>query len=117
MGKEICQAIYNNPRMQEIKQALQKNGFLTLEEKSEFINICDKIKYDIIYAKYGAEDCEGYKTFQRKPGKIGFRKKAWAAPKPRPAQQRGAYFIRQYSGPVRFLNNFEEEVLNTITND
>ena len=65
LGKKICQVIYTDPHVEKIRQALQKNGFLTLDEKSEFINICDKTKYQIIYEKYGKEDSEGYKKFSK----------------------------------------------------
>ena len=47
LGVEICHAIYKNPRVKELSAGLKKNGFLTLEEKSDFINISDKTKYEI----------------------------------------------------------------------
>ena len=37
LGKEICQGIYVDTECQKLKQALQKKGYLTLEEKSHFI--------------------------------------------------------------------------------
>ncbi len=63
ISKEICDAVYNHPEVIKIRRCLEKNGFLTLEEKSSFINISDKTKYDIIYKKYGHEGSEGYKEF------------------------------------------------------
>lgn len=63
LAKQICHAIYANPKIQKLKKTLNKNGFLTQEEISEFIDICDRIKYQEIYKKFGQEDSEGYKKF------------------------------------------------------
>lgn len=63
LGNTICQSIYADSRTQQLKSALQKKGFLDLGEKSEFLDICDSVKYKIIYEKYGPEGSEGYGKF------------------------------------------------------
>jgi len=51
LGREFARLLYINPASRN-KKFPAKKRLLTLEEKSEFINLCDKIKYDLIYAKY-----------------------------------------------------------------
>lgn len=65
LASEICQNIYVKPEIQKLKTSFQKNGFLSLEEKSKFIDICDTTKYEVIYKRYGKEDTEGYKEFSQ----------------------------------------------------
>jgi hypothetical protein len=65
LARKICQVVYTKPEVQVLKNVLVKNGYLTLEEKSRFIDVCDQTKYEIIYARYGDADSEGYKTFSQ----------------------------------------------------
>ena len=112
LGKEICQKVYNNPRVKEIKESLVKNGFLTLEEKSEFINISDRIKYEVIYARYGTEDSEGYKAFSE-AWKNWFQKKGVESSRNRGQRNSVEHILfGSTPDPVQFLNHFEQEVLN-----
>jgi len=112
LGKQICQAVYNHPEIREIRESLQKNGFLTLEEKSEFINICDKTKYEIIYAKYGDEKSEGYKKFSE-DWKAWFQEKGVGSSQNRGQRNSVEHILfGSTPDPVQFLTKFEEEVLN-----
>ncbi len=114
LGKEICQAVYVNKEIQTIKHSLQKNGFLTLEQKSDFINICDETKYRQIYKKYGGEHSEGYKKFS-KAWEDWFQKKGVGS-----AQNRGQrnsvehILFGSTPDPIQFLLHFEEEILGSI---
>jgi hypothetical protein len=114
LGREICQAVYVNKDIQKIKNSLQTNGFLTLEEKSEFINICDKTKYELIYAKYGDEKSEGYKKFSR-AWEAWFQQKGVGS-----AQNRGQrnsvehILFGSTPDPAQFLLHFEEEMLGSM---
>jgi len=114
LGRQICQAIYTVPRIQEIKHKLQKNGFLNLEEKSEFINISDKTKYDLIYARYGQEGSDGYKKFSE-AWKAWFQAKGVGS-----AQNRGQrnsvehILFGSTPDPGQFLLHFEEEMLGSM---
>lgn len=113
LGVEICHAIYRNPRIKELSVNLKTNGFLTLEEKSDFINISDKTKYDIIYAKYGPESSEGYKKFSE-AWKGWFQTKGVSS-----SQHRGQHnsvdhiLFGSTPDPVEFLTSFESELLNS----
>jgi hypothetical protein len=112
LGKQICQAVYTHPSIQKIKESLQKNGFLTLEEKSEFINISDKIKYEIIYAKFGDEQSEGYKKFSEN-WKQWFQEKGVGSNQNRGQRNSVEHILfGSTPDPVQFLTKFEEEVTN-----
>lgn len=110
LATQICRAIYHHPRVEELKAALTKNGFLTLEEKSDFINLSDKIKYEMIYSKYGPEVSQGYKDFSE-AWKQWFQFKGVSSAKDR-GQRNSVDHILYGStpDPVEFLMNFEKEV-------
>jgi hypothetical protein len=114
LGREICQAIYTNKRAQALKHGLQKNGFLTLEEKSEFINICDKTKYDIIYEKFGPEASDGYKTFSQ-AWNDWFQKKGVGSSQNRGQRNSVEHILfGSTPDPAQFLLHFEEEMLGSM---
>ena len=114
LGREICQAVYIKPGIQKIKQALQKNGYLTMEEKSMFINICDTTKYELIYGKYGPESSDSYKQFSDNWQKW-FQQKGVGS-----AQNRGQrnsvehILFGSTPDPVQFLLHFEQEMLGSM---
>lgn len=111
LGVEICHAIFKNPRTQELKTNLSKNGFLTLDEKSEFINISDKTKYEIIYSRYGQEGSESYLKFSE-AWKQWFQEKGVSSSKERGQRNSVDHILfGSTPDPVEFLNKFEEEVL------
>lgn len=114
LGREVCQAIYTNPRVQEIKNSLYKNRFLTLKEKSDFINLCDQIKYELIFAKFGKEDTETYKLFS-KQWQEWFREKGVESQRDS-GQRRSVDHILFGStpDPARFLLHFEEEIMGSL---
>ena len=112
LGRKICHAIYKNPRVIEIKASLVKNGFLTLEEKSDFINISDRTKYEIIYETYGKEGSEGYKKFSV-AWADWFQNKGVSSQQNRGQRNSVDHILfGSTPDPVDFLNNFEREVLN-----
>ena len=114
LGKEICQAIYTDPSVQKIKHALQKNDFLSLDEKSEFINICDKTKYEIIYAKYGGEDTEGYKKFS-KNWESWFQEKGVGSAENRGQRNSVEHILfGSTPDPEQFLLHFEHEMMGSM---
>jgi len=110
LGTEICKAIYKNPKVVVLKANLVNNGFLTLEEKSEFINMSDKIKYELIYAKYGAEDSQGYKDFSES-WRQWFQQKGVGSNQNRGQRNSVDHILfGSTPDPVDFLTKFEEEV-------
>jgi len=110
LGNTICQSIYKDSRIQQLKSALQKKGFLNLEEKSEFLDICDSTKYKIIYATYGPEGSEGYNKFLE-TWSSWFQKKGVSSTACR-SQRNSVDHIMFGStpDPQEFLLNFEHEI-------
>jgi hypothetical protein len=114
LASEICQAIYVKPEIQELKTNLQKNGFMTLEEKSQFIDICNKTKYELIYAKYGAERSEGYKNFSDS-WQQWFQLKGVESEKGRTQRSSVDHILfGSTPDPAQFLLHFEEEILGRM---
>ncbi len=114
LGMEICQAVYTNPETQAIKAALVKNGFLTLEEKSKFIDICDKTKYELIYSKHGPEGSEGYKRFSE-AWKLWFQTKGVESQQNRGQRNSVDHILfGSTPDPVQFLLHFEHEIMGSM---
>ena len=114
LGIEICQAIYVHPRTQEIKASLQKNGFLTLTEKSDFINICDTTKYQVIYKTYGEDGSDGYKKFSE-AWKEWFQQKGVSSNENRGQRNSVDHILfGSTPDPVQFLLHFEHEILGAM---
>lgn len=114
LGREICQTVYVKPEIQKIKTSLQAKGFLTLEEKSEFINLCDTVKYEVIYKHFGSEGSEGYKAFSDL-WKEWFQKKGVESQKDRNQRSSVDHILfGSTPDPEQFLNHFEEEMLGSM---
>lgn len=114
LGREICHTIYTNPKVQEIKASLQKNGFLSLAEKSQFINICDQTKYQQIYEKYGNEGTEGYKNFSAS-WQEWFQKKGVGSTHNRGQRNSVDHILfGSTPDPAPFLLHFESEILGSM---
>ncbi len=47
----------------KLKQNVRTQGHVTLEDRDQFIQLVNKIKYECIYAKYGPDGSEGYQRF------------------------------------------------------
>jgi len=85
-----------------------------LEEKSEFINICDKTKYDIIYATYGDENSEGYRSFSES-WKEWFQKKGVGSTENRGQRNSVEHILfGSTPDPTQFLMHFEHEIMGTV---
>ncbi len=114
LGLSICQTIYANPEIQKLKEALQKKGYLSIEEKGGFIDICNRIKYEMIFKTYGQEGSKGYSEF------IGnwnswFQIKAMNSMQDR--SQRNSVdhiLVGSTPDPEVFLLNFEKEVSENL---
>ena len=114
LGVQICQAMYIKPEIQAIKHSLQKNGYLSLEEKSSFIDICDKTKYEVIYTKFGNADTETYKQFS-KDWQEWFTNKGVKSKEIRKQQSSVDHILfGSTPDPEQFLLHFEEEILGSL---
>lgn len=107
VSKEICAAIHANPEVKKIKANLDKNGFLSLEEKSAFINLSDQIKYEVIYKKYGEEGSESYENFSAAWRKW-FQEKGVESQKGKNGKTNVEHIMfGSTPDPVKFLTNFQ----------
>ncbi len=63
VAKEICRRILELPEIQNMRETLKAAGFLTVEQKSTFVGIANKVKYDVIYEKYGKPGTNTFEQF------------------------------------------------------
>ncbi len=63
LAEEVVRQLMANPLMQEIKEKVRSQGHITIEDRDQFIQIVNKIKYDCIYEKFGEDGSESYKRF------------------------------------------------------
>ena len=110
LGLGICQTIYSNPEIQKLRDALQNRGYLSIEEKGKFIDICNRIKYEIIFQTYGKEGSEGYAEFI-KNWNSWFQNKAMNSMQDRSRRNSVDHILVGSSpDPEVFLLNFEKEI-------
>lgn len=110
----ICQAIYTNREAQNLKNSLQKNGFLSVEEKSQFIDICNRLKYEVIYSEYGNEESAGYADFS-KLWREWFQNKGVESEHSKGQRDSVEHVMfGSTPDPEKFLLNFEHEVLGSM---
>lgn len=113
LGKQICQAIYAHPKIQKLKKSLKQKGYLLPEEMSEFIDISDRLKYDFIYKRYGPQESDGFKHFTQ-IWRQWFQDKGVISQKNSKQVNSVDHIVYGSTpDPVRFLLNFEEEVLGS----
>ncbi len=111
---EICQTVYTQPDAQKLKYILQTNGFLSADDKSKFIEICDKYKYVVIEKKFGKEGSEGYREFS-KNWENWFQKKGVESEHSEGQRDSVEHIMfGSTPDPERFLLNFEQEVLGSM---
>lgn len=65
LAEEVIRRIFKDPDIQILKTQLREKGQLSVPERSKFIIVVDKIKYDLIFKKYGPVESEGFKSFTR----------------------------------------------------
>lgn len=111
---EICQAIYITHEAQKLKAAVQKNGFLSLEEKSEFIDICNRVKYEVIQRHVGKEGTTGYSEFSEH-WKDWFQKKGVESAHSKGQRDSVEHIMfGSTPEPEKFLLHFEQEVMGSM---
>ncbi len=66
LAEEVVNRIFADPKIQEIKVAVRTVGGVGWDEKSQFIVIADKIKSELIEARYGAPGTDSYREFMKR---------------------------------------------------
>lgn len=63
VAEEVISQLMANPDIEKIKQHVRTQGHIGLEDRDQFINLVNKIKYDVIYERFGEEGSEDYLAF------------------------------------------------------
>lgn len=104
---KICRAIAADSRMQVLKKELQEKGFLSLEQKSEFIVISDETKYKLIHEQFGEDGSPSYDDFKHQWQAWFTEKSKYKERSESPAQQIvDHYLFGSTPDPEEFLRNF-----------
>lgn len=114
LGKKICQAIYVSPQIQRIKRDLQKNHSLSDGQINDFINICNKLKYQMIYKEFGEQGTKAYDQFSRH-WQMWFEQKGLDKKKNHTQRNSVEHVLMGSTpDPAVFLLRFEEEMLGSM---
>jgi hypothetical protein len=65
LSEEVIRRIFSDPDIIKLKTELREKGRLTIPQRSKFITIVDKLKYEVIFKKYGPAESDGFKSFTR----------------------------------------------------
>lgn len=65
VAEEVVKQLLANAEIETIKQKVRTQGHIGLEDRDQFINLVNKIKYDIIYNQFGSPDSQGYADFSK----------------------------------------------------
>lgn len=65
VAEEVVKQLMANKDIEKIKQKVRGQGHVEFEDRDQFINLVNEIKYDIIHKTFGEEGTEGYDSFQK----------------------------------------------------
>ncbi len=65
VAEEVVNQLLANSDIQKIKDHVRTTGHIEFDDRDQFINLVNKIKYDVIYKQFGDADSEGYDAFQK----------------------------------------------------
>lgn len=60
---QVVNQLLANADIETIKQKVRTQGHIGLDDRDQFINLVNKIKYDVIYKRFGDADTDSYKAF------------------------------------------------------
>lgn len=63
LNEKVVDKLLAHEEIQRIKAKVRTQGHITPEDRNEFIDLVNKVKYEIIYNDFGPEGSEGYKQF------------------------------------------------------
>lgn len=108
VNEQVIAHLMANPDIEKIKQKVRSQGHVKFDDRDEFINLVNQIKYDVIYKKYGPEGSEGYEAFQ-KAWRHWHSLKGTSIPKPENMFEDNIYHLLFGStpNPDAFLKDFD----------
>ncbi|HEX3095774.1 MAG TPA: hypothetical protein VHQ20_01505 [Patescibacteria group bacterium] len=108
VSEEVIAELMANSDIEKIKQNVRSKGHVEFEDRDQFINLVNKIKYEVIYKKFGPEDSDGYKAFE-KAWQHWHNNKATSMAKPENMFEENIYHLMFGStpDPDAFLKDFD----------
>lgn len=108
IAETVVNTLMANPEIEKIKQRVRTQGHIGMEDREEFIALVNKIKYEVIYGKYGEADSEGYKMFE-KSWQRWHKLRATSIPKPENMYEDNIHHLLFGStpDPDNFLRDFD----------
>lgn len=108
ISEQVIKNLMANPEIEKIKQKVRTQGQIANEDREEFINLVNQIKYDVIYEKYGQPETEGYDLFV-KSWQHWQKLRATSIPKPENMYEDNIHHLLYGStpDPDNFLRDFE----------
>lgn len=65
LAERICLRIYQQPEVKEMRKRFKAGERLTEEERSNFIAIANRVKYEVIYEEYGQQGTQEFEHFRQ----------------------------------------------------
>lgn len=106
--EEVVNQLMANPDIEQIKQRVRAAGHVELDDREQFIELVNRIKYEVIYKQFGDENSEGYAEFQ-KAWQHWHKLKATSMPKPQNMFEDNIHHLLFGStpDPDAFLKDFD----------
>lgn len=113
VAEEVVNQLLANSDIEQIKQRVRAQGHISLEDREQFIELVNKIKYDVIYKQFGEAESEGYHSFE-KAWQHWMKLKAMSMPKPANMFEDNIHHLLFGStpDPDAFLKDFDVNATN-----
>ena len=63
IAEEVVKELMANADIEQIKQKVRSQGHVGVDDRDQFINLVNRVKYDIIHREFGEENTESYQAF------------------------------------------------------
>lgn len=63
VAEDVVQLLLSNPEIQKVKEKVRTQGHVQFDDRDQFINLVNQIKYGVIHKQFGEEGSEGYDEF------------------------------------------------------
>jgi len=108
VAEEVVAELLANRDVEKIKHKVRSQGHVALEDREQFINCVNQIKYEVIYKQFGEEGSDGYRQFE-KAWQHWMKLKATTIPKPQNMFEENIHHLLFCStpDPDAFLKDFD----------
>lgn len=65
IAEEIIKELMADPQIEAIKSKVRHSGHVELDDRNQFIEIVNRIKYEVIFKHFGEEGSESYEQFRK----------------------------------------------------